>query len=129
MTRIAPDIRAAARRLRRGMTPEERLLWGRLREVNRMIGTSFRRQPPVGRYVVDFADYGRRLAIEVDGSHHGAPDAEARDRVRDAWLSDQGFTVLRFWNCDVREDIEGVMQAVLDAVEATGTGRRDGAGP
>ena len=116
MTQITPATRANARRLRAEMTPQERRLWGRLREINQMLGTHFRRQAPIGRFIADFAEYGRRLVIEVDGGQHGG----ARDMARDAWLKGQGFVVLRFWNTEVDGNIEGVMQVVLDAVEAAG---------
>ncbi len=115
MTRIAPETRTFARTLRREMTPAECRLWGQLRELNRMLGTHFRRQAPVGPYIADFADLGRRLVIEVDGAGHGGE----RDAVRDAWFSAQGFAVLRFWNPDVGENLEGVMQGILDALEGT----------
>ncbi len=115
VTGIAPQTRAFARVLRREMTRAERRLWGRLREVNRMPGTHFRRQAPVGPFVADFADLGRRLVIELDGAGHGG----ARDTVRDEWLASQGFKVVRFWNPEVEENLDGVMQAVLDALEGT----------
>ena len=118
MTRIAPDIRANARRLRAETTAEERILWRRLGELNRMLGTNFRRQAPVGRFIVDFADYKRRLVIEVDGGQHGLTAGAERDAARDDWLTAQGFTVLRVWNAEVCANLDGVMQAVLDAVEA-----------
>ena len=114
MTKITPDTRANARRLRIYTTPQERRLWGKLRELNRMLGTHFRRQAPIGRFIADFAEYGRRLVIEVDGGQHGG----ARDQVRDGWLKGQGFEVLRFWNNEVYGNIEGVMRVVLDAIEA-----------
>ena len=114
MTQITPATRANARRLRAEMTPQERRLWKGLREINQMLGTHFRRQAPIGRFIADFAEYGRRLVIEVDGGQHGG----ARDMARDAWLKGQGFVVLRFWNTEVDGNIEGVMQVVLDAVEA-----------
>ena len=114
MTRIAPDTRANAQRLRSNTTPQERKLWVKLREVNRMIGTHFRRQAPIGRFIADFADYARRLVVEVDGSGHGAPS----DAQRDAWIRAQGFTILRFWNNEVDGNIDGVMQILLDAVAA-----------
>lgn len=114
MTGISPHTRARARDLRRNMTPQERTLWMKLRAVNRMIGTHFRRQAPVGPYIADFAEFGRRLVIEVDGGGHGG----ARDQVRDAWFVGEGFRVLRFWNAEVDGNIEGVMQVVLDAIEA-----------
>ena len=114
MAEITPDTRANARRLRFDATPQERRLWGQLRELNRMLGTHFRRQAPIGRFIADFAEYGRRLVIEVDGGQHGG----ARDAVRDAWLKGQGFVVVRFWNNEVDENIEGVMRVVVDAIEA-----------
>lgn len=113
MTRIAPHVRARARDLRRDMTLQERKLWQKLREVNRMLGTHFRRQGPVGPWIADFVELGRKLVIEVDGGGHGGP----RDQVRDGWFAGQGFTVLRFWNGDVKGNIEGVMQVVLDVLE------------
>ncbi|MCW3781624.1 endonuclease domain-containing protein [Defluviimonas salinarum] len=131
VTRIAAHTRDHARELRKNMTSQERHLWPKLREVNRMLGTHFRRQAPVGRYIADFAEFGRRLVIEVDGGGHGGP----RDQTRDAWFEGQGFSVLRFWNTDVDGNIDGVMQVVLDALEAIppspsheGEGSRDVAG-
>ena len=114
VTRIAAHTRSRARDLRREMTPQERKLWTKLREVNRMLGAPFRRQAPVGPYIADLAAFGRRLVIEVDGGGHGGP----RDRARDAWFAAEGFTVLRFWNADVDGNREGVMRLVLDALEA-----------
>jgi very-short-patch-repair endonuclease len=114
MTGIHPNTRANARKLRHEMTPQERRLWAKLRELNRMLGCHFRRQAPIGPFIADFADLGRRLVIEVDGGGHGGQ----RDVRRDEWLASQDFQVLRFWNNDVDGNNEGVMQVVLDAVEA-----------
>ena len=114
MTQITPATRANARRLRAEMTPQERRLWSGLREINQTLGTHFRRQAPIGRFIADFADYGRRLVFEMDGGQHGG----ARDGARDAWLKGQGFVVVRFWNNEVDENIEGVMRVVVDAIEA-----------
>ncbi len=114
MTEITSVTRANARRLRAEMTSQERRVWGKLREVNQMLGTHFRRQAPIGRFIADFAEYGRRFVIEVDGGQHGG----ARDIERDAWLKEQGFVVMRFWNNEVDGNMAGVMQVVLDAVEA-----------
>ncbi len=77
-----------------------------------MLGLHFRRQAPIGPFIADFADLGRRLVIEVDGGGHGGE----RDVARDVWLSAQGFQVLRFWNPQTSENIEGVMQMIFDAV-------------
>jgi len=114
MTRIARHTRAHARALRAAMTPQERRLWEKLRAVNRMIAAHFRRQAPVGPYIADFAALSHRLVIEVDGGGHGGPE----DRVRDAWLEAEGFTVLRFWNSEVDGNLEGVMRVVLDVLES-----------
>jgi very-short-patch-repair endonuclease len=112
MTGIHPITRQRAKKLRAEMTPQERKVWGKLRELNRMLGLHFRRQVPIGPFIADFADLGRRLVIEIDGGGHGGE----RDRQRDEWLVSQGFQVLRFWNPEVSGNIEGVMQLVLDAV-------------
>ena len=112
MSRILAETRLRARELRAGMTPQERKLWSRLREANRMLGLHFRRQAPVGPYIADFADLGRRVIVEVDGGGHGGP----RDQSRDGWLARQGFTVLRFWNAEVQENVDSVMDRLLDTL-------------
>jgi len=95
-----------ARRLRADMTEVERRLWFRLRG-RQLEGHRFRRQIPMGPYVLDFACMKARLVIEVDGGQH-AVSADRDDR-RTAWLESQGYTVLRFWNNDVLEEPEAVM--------------------
>ncbi len=113
MTGIHPITRAKARQLRHQMTPQERRLWSKLRELNQMLGLHFRRQAPIGPFIADFADLGRRVVIEVDGGGHGGP----RDVERDEWLASQGFQVLRFWNAEVSGNIDGVMQVIFDAID------------
>ncbi|RGP36228.1 endonuclease domain-containing protein [Pseudotabrizicola alkalilacus] len=112
MSGIHPQTRTHARRLRADMTPQERKLWAKLRELNRMLGLHFRRQAPIGPFIADFSDLGRRLVIEIDGGGHGGP----KDFARDQWLNAQGFTVLRVWNTEVDGNAEGVMQMVLDHI-------------
>ncbi|BDP43163.1 hypothetical protein DAETH_31320 [Deinococcus aetherius] len=73
------------------------------------MGVSFRRQEPIGRYVVDFVCYPARLVIELDGSQHLNSEA---DRVRDEALNADGFQVLRFWNNEVRANLEGVLERI-----------------
>ncbi|HSF64628.1 MAG TPA: DUF559 domain-containing protein, partial [Paracoccaceae bacterium] len=116
MTGIHPITRTRARQLRAAMTPQERQVWAGLRALNRALGWHFRRQAPLGPFIADFADFGRRVVIEIDGSGHGG----AGDAARDAWMAGQGFRVLRFWNSDVATDLDGVMQRVLDVVGAEG---------
>ena len=95
------------------MSEAEKLLWSRLR-AHRLDGRKFRRQHATGRYIVDFVCLGSHLVIEVDGDSHGDDAAEARDRVRTAWLQSQGFRVLRFWNYDVLTNIDGVVETIFN---------------
>ncbi len=105
-----------ARQLRRDMTGPEKRLWWLLRELAAK-GTHFRRQATIGPYFADFACHRNRLVIEVDGGHHGKGAQSKRDVRRDAHLKSNGYRVLRFWNNDVRENIEGVLSVILDAIE------------
>jgi very-short-patch-repair endonuclease len=76
---------------------------------------SFRRQHPVGRRIVDFACPERKLAIELDGGQHA--DRHDADTARSAELAQHGYAVIRFWNVDVTENLEGVLQLILMALE------------
>jgi adenine-specific DNA-methyltransferase len=99
--------------MRRSPTDAERKLWQVLRSL-KPLGMHFRRQAPIGAYVADFAWYGGKLVIELDGSQH----AEARstyDARRTQWLQSQGYRVLRFWNHDVLKSSRSVGEAVLAA--------------
>lgn len=101
-----------ARTLRKNLTRQEVRMWLRLRAL-RDIGFHFRRQAPVGRYIVDFLSLKHRLIIEIDGGQHGYDDHAARDAMRDADLAKLGFDVMRFWNTDVDTNIEGVVSAIV----------------
>ncbi len=102
-----------AKRLRRNMTDAEKLLWRHLR-AHRLRGEKFRRQQPIGDYIVDFVHFGARLVIEADGGqHHESTD----DSVRDAWLRGQGFNVLRFWNTDILTNTVAVVEKVAEALQ------------
>ena len=103
-----------ARAQRQRMTPWEARVWAHLRGL-RAKGYHFRRQVPLGSYIVDFACLPRRLIIELDGEAHKLHvDA---DRERQAALEAMGFRVLRFWNADVTRDCEGVLETILAALE------------
>jgi very-short-patch-repair endonuclease len=102
-----------ARKLRRTQTQAEARLWFHLRS-RRFAGHKFRRQSPVGPYIVDFICLQDRLVIEVDGGHHAERSAE--DAGRSAYLETQGFRVLRFWNNDVLGNIEGVLSVIMNAI-------------
>jgi very-short-patch-repair endonuclease len=98
-----------ARRLRRDGIDVERRLWHRLR--NGQLGDAqFRRQHPAGRYVLDFYCPALALAVELDGGQHA--EAGMRDRERDGWLKQNGVTVLRFWNSDVTENLDGALEVI-----------------
>jgi very-short-patch-repair endonuclease len=103
--------RAAAKKLRANATPHERILWRALKELP-MDGTHFRRQAPIGPYVVDFFCPAKQLIIELDGGHHNEDETAARDRERQAWLEQQGYRVIRFWNSDVTDDLNAVMEKI-----------------
>ena len=101
-----------ARALRKVTPPQEARVWTRLRKL-RPQGHHFRRQVPIGAYVVDFACLKRRLIVEIDGSQHGMDEHRLRDQRRDDALAALDYRVLRFWNSAVREDIDGVMDTIL----------------
>src|SRR5262249_54967526 len=98
--------------------------WYRLRS-RQIEGAKFVRQDPIGPYVVDFACRERRLIVEVNGGQHAT---DPRDAVRDQWLKDRGYRVLRFWNNDVLANTEGVLEAIAAVLsEAAGAQARGGA--
>ena len=107
---------ANARRLRREATPEERTVWRLIRDHR----PKFTRQLPVGPYILDLACRSLKVAVELDGSQH--LDAADYDRERSAFLEKMGWTVLRFWNAEVRANPDGVAEAILAAV-ATARGQ------
>ena len=104
-----------ARALRKRLTPQEVKLWVKLREL-KPLGFHFRRQAPVGRYIVDFVSFRSQLIIEADGGQHGMPDGARSDQVRDGLLQSQGFKILRFWNSDIDANLAGVMESILSAL-------------
>ena len=105
-----------ARELRRRSTGAERLLWQRLRG-RQLAGVKFRRQVPIGPYIVDFACLSKKIIIELDGSQHAEPEHSRRDVKRDLFLEEQGFRVLRFWDNEVFKNLEGVLTAIHEALE------------
>ena len=108
---VAPFNKRAARAMRRAMTPAEIRLWLRLSR-RQLDGLRFRRQAPLGTYIVDFFCPERKLIVELDGDHHGYDFNIAADAERAAWLELQGQRVLRFANADVVSNIEGACAAI-----------------
>ena len=108
-----------ARQLRRNLTPAESILWRHL--ANRQpVGAKFRRQHPIGPYIVDFACLEHGLVVEVDGGQHNRTARTKADDIRTAWLEQNGFTVLRFWNNDVTGNIEGVLHMITASLREIG---------
>jgi very-short-patch-repair endonuclease len=103
-----------ARQLRRLSTDGERRIWSALRD-RRLSRYKFRRQHPIGDFIVDFACTEYRLVIEVDGGQHAD---SAKDTSRMAWLEREGWKVIRFWNNDVLGNTSGVIEAILRALKA-----------
>jgi very-short-patch-repair endonuclease len=101
-----------ARKLRANSTDAELRLWNRLRS-RAIDGNKFVRQEPIGPYVVDFVCRERKLIIEVDGGQHN--DSVA-DQVRDRWLQERNYCVLRFWNNDVMSNMSGVLETIASAL-------------
>jgi len=102
-----------ARKLRNHSTDAEKRLWQILHK--KVMGSKFRRQVIIGRSIVDFACFEKRIVIEVDGGQHNQSQA---DLVRDRRLTDQGFRVMRFWNNDVLTNLEGVAEIIREALDA-----------
>ncbi|MBS0212578.1 MAG: endonuclease domain-containing protein [Proteobacteria bacterium] len=97
------------KKLRTQMTDAERLLWHHLR-AHRLLDQKFRRQQPIGPYIVDFVHFGARLIVEADGGQH---NESAHDVERDRWLKAQGFRILRFWNHEILGQPEAVLEHIL----------------
>ena len=98
-----------AKTLRANQTEAEQRLWYHLR-AHRFMDLKFKRQKPMGRFIVDFVCVERQLVIEIDGGQHA--ERARYDQLRDAWLRDQGYTVLRFWNHEVMHQLEGVLEQI-----------------
>jgi very-short-patch-repair endonuclease len=113
--------RDTARKLRRGATDTERVMWFLLRD-RRLAGVKFRRQVPIGPYVADFASIQNHLIIELDGGQHADNAGDAR---RDAFLKANGWRVLRFWNNEALSNREGVLQVIHEALTPTLSRKRE----
>jgi len=105
-----------ARRLRKDLTEAEKKLWRALRR-DQLDGLSFRRQHPVGAFVLDFYCPALLLAVEVDGGQHNEAIGRAQDDRRTRWLESKGIAVARFWNNDVLGNLEGVLSEIIRLAE------------
>jgi very-short-patch-repair endonuclease len=109
--RIHPTTTSRARSLRSGMTDVERLLWQAIRG-KRVHAHRFRRQHPIGPYIADFACIEQRIVVELDGGQH--QDQRVQDDQRTAYLQAQGWHVLRFWNNEVLNNLDGVLSTIAE---------------
>jgi very-short-patch-repair endonuclease len=104
-----------ARSLRRNMSNAERKLWYAL-HLKQLDGARFRRQHPIGPYIVDFVCLEKRLIVEVDGPQHAGEEHVARDARRDRWLGAEGYCVMRFQTIDVYHNLGGVVDTIWAAL-------------
>jgi len=102
------------------MTDAEKHLWQHLR-ARQVNGFKFRRQHPIGKYILDFACINAKLAIEIDGGQHN--EMQNQDNLRTAWLETHGWKVLRFWNNDVLQNTAGVLEVIY--IELAGKNNGD----
>jgi very-short-patch-repair endonuclease len=103
------DLISLSRNLRKRQTDAENLIWRHLRR-KQVEGLRFRRQHPIGKYIVDFVCLEKQLILEIDGGQH-AIEID-KDRNRDQWLLAEGYRILRFWNNDVFENLPGVLETI-----------------
>jgi very-short-patch-repair endonuclease len=114
----------AAKRLRKCSTATEQYLWRHIRG-RQMEGFKFRRQHPIGGFVVDFVNLENRLVVELDGSQHLN---NPQDKIRDEWLKAEGYRVLRFWDSEVFSNIDGILSVIQAALLNPDPRTRCGAG-
>lgn len=112
---VPPLLLAKAREMRKISTTAEKFLWSLLRD-RQLQNAKFRRQHPIGNYILDFYCHESRLAVELDGSGHAEPEQQELDMQRTEWLNNQGISVIRFWNNEVMENIQGVLQRIAETL-------------
>ena len=110
-----PNRIITARSLRKNQTDAEKILWKNIRNRN-FAGYKFKRQFPIGKYIVDFVCFAHKLAIEIDGGQH--MDNLEKDLVRTKYIESHGFKVIRFWNNEVMENIESVLETILVEIKS-----------
>ena len=110
-------MKARARSLRRKSTDAEILLWQHLRD-RRLLGLKFRHQVPIGNYIVDFFCEDVKMIIELDGGQH--MEKELYDQVRSDWLVANGFRVVRYWNNDISNKLDAVLENLFSLLQETG---------
>lgn len=110
------SLTVVARKLRRESTPHERRLWALLRRKN-FQHLKFRRQYVIGKYIVDFCCPAKKLVIELDGGGHAEERQMQNDKARDAFLQSEGFKILRVWNNELKNNLEGVFEEIIALIK------------
>jgi very-short-patch-repair endonuclease len=103
------ELISFSRTLRKRQTDAENLLWRHLRG-KQLEGLKFRRQHPIGKYIADFVCLEKQLVLEIDGGQHSLE--KDKDNERDDWLMSEGYRILRFWNNEVLENLQGVLETI-----------------
>ena len=106
------------RNLRHHSPDAEAILWLRLKN-GQVEGVKFRRQQPIGKYIVDFVCFERKLIVEVDGGQHNTTEGIKKDSARTAWLENEGFHVVRFWSDETITNTEGVVWKIQEFLGQT----------
>jgi len=106
---LKSTLKSFAKYLRKESTDTENVLWRHLR-AKRFEGLKWRRQEPIGKYIVDFVCYEKRIIIECDGGQHLS--AKKKDEIRERWLKDRGYKILRFWDNEVLKNLDVVLDFI-----------------
>lgn len=108
---MANNLIPLAKSLRNRTTDAEQLLWRHLR-AKHFGGLKFRRQQPIGTYIVDFVCFEKKIFVELDGGQHTQPEEMQNDSMRDQWFEAQRYKVLRFWDNEVLTNTQGVLEMI-----------------
>ena len=101
--------------LRNNSTKEEIILWQYLKQ--KQLGVKFRRQQPIGRYIADFVCFEKKIIIELDGGQHNEDENIKKDKIRDCFFEQNGYRVIRIWNNEINQNIEGVINKIITEIE------------
>lgn len=112
-----PVLKERRKELRNKATPQETILWSRLKA--KTLGFKFRRQHSIGVYIVDFCCPEKKLIVELDGYQHGEKDNIVYDEERTAYLHEFGYTILRFWNNEIDANLDGVLLKIETTLTTT----------
>ncbi|MEI8344057.1 MAG: endonuclease domain-containing protein [Candidatus Moraniibacteriota bacterium] len=112
---INKTILGRCRELRKNATPQEIIFWSKIR-AKRFQGLKFKRQYSIGKYIIDFVCLEKKLIIELDGWQHGEENQKKYDKERTEFLEKLGFKIMRFWNNEVNNNIEGIFLKIAKFV-------------